>query len=255
MANGSDIRKTILDYFPNYLTTDALFTKMVALGAPWGQEVGQDMDAAFFTYYSGIKTASGFVRLHQVDGETNTLTIARILLGMYNTSWSRLWEAYKTEYSPLNNYDVTDTTTRKQTNTRTINRQNNGTSNTNTTDTTEYGQTIATQAESKAYTVGFNSTSPVPSASQTDTGNETHGGTDTITGTVQTTTQDIEDTMDDDEENETVSRTRLGNIGQNTYQELMKQEFELWKWNYFKQVFDDVDSVITVSVSDLCSVN
>lgn len=89
-------------YFPNYLSDDALFTKMATLGAPWTSEIGQDMDDAYFTMYSGIKNPSEFVTLHLNPGTeiANSLTIARIIYGIYGDNWTKLWEAFKAKYTP-----------------------------------------------------------------------------------------------------------------------------------------------------------
>ena len=52
----------MLSIFPNFLTSDSLFQKMVEMGAPWTIDIGKSMDISFFTMYSGDKLPSGFVR-------------------------------------------------------------------------------------------------------------------------------------------------------------------------------------------------
>lgn len=298
--------KILRDYFPNYLTTEALFTQMSVLGAPWPSEVGQDMDDAYFTMYSGIKNASEFVRLHlNPDSEiANALTIARILYSFYGANWTRLWEAYKTKYVPINNYDVQETVSRTETNDRTINRTNNldstvdgtlqsttdqngtqnligkviadGTTDSNGTSALEHGLQVKRDMETDSYTFAFNSQEKVPTAVQIDSGTDVNSGTDTTTtsdhsasntttntnndttDSLTSTTNDIskdtrtdktvEDTLDTDDIKEDIQRTRQGNIGQNSYQDLLRQEFELWRWNFFTQVFKDVDKFLTLSV-------
>ena len=42
--------------------------------------------------------------------------------------------------------------------------------------------------------------------------------------------------------------TRKGNIGTNTFQNLLQQERSLWMYNFFEQVFKDVDSVLTIPI-------
>lgn len=67
------------------------------------------------------------------------------------------------------------------------------------------------------------------------TGTLTHSGTDTETGTSaqeRTTTQDH-------------TLTRHGNIGVTTSQQMITQERELWFWQFFDQVFTDLDKVLT----------
>lgn len=298
--------KILRSYFPNYLSSDALFTKMSLLGAPWPQEVGQDMDDAYFTMYSGIKSPSEFVTLHlNPDTEiANSLTIARILYGMYGQQWTRLWDAYKLKYNPIDNYNIEETVSSTKSNDRTTNRINNltstvdgtenqttkqdttqtvdgTTSNTITTDTNgtnslQHGEQIQTDGENDEYTYGFNSEEKVPTSVVIENSTETHSGTDTTTTTEHSTSSNdgtsktdtvasatgsngvitsnnrtdkvVEDTMDTLEGKEDITRTRTGNVGQNSYQELIKQEFDLWRWNFFTQVFEDVDKYLTLSV-------
>ena len=42
--------------------------------------------------------------------------------------------------------------------------------------------------------------------------------------------------------------TRKGNIGTNTFQNLLQQERNLWIYDFFEQVFKDVDSVLTIPI-------
>lgn len=278
-------------YFPNYLSTDSLFTKMSQLGAPWSQEIGQDMDDAYFTMYSGIKNPSEFVTLHLNPNEStaNSLTIARILYGIYGDNWTKLWEAFKTKYAPIDNYNIKENIESTKSSDRTINRTNDLTSNidgtqnvsgTTTSDSTtdsngtsslEHGEQIQRNAQSDAFVFGFNSTEKVPTSSQIEEGSDVHSGTDTTTTTDHSTTnvdgtsstditskdtrtdKTVEDTTDNLAGTEEVQRTRQGNAGQNSYQELLKQEFELWRWNFFMQVFEDVDKFLVLSVYSSCT--
>lgn len=301
----------LLAYFPNYLSDDALFTKMSTLGAPWTSEIGQDMDDAYFTMYSGIKNPSEFVTLHLNPGTeiANSLTIARIIYGIYGDNWTRLWEAFKTKYTPIDNYNLQETVSTTRSSDRTVNRTNDltstvdgtenrtseqdgtqgvtGTTGANTTtdssgtSSLEHGEQITRNAESDDYTYGFNSGEKVPTDVTIETGNDVHSGTDTTTtsdhstsetsgtsktdtvdhatGTVDITTKDtrtdkvVDDTLDTSEGKEDIQRTRQGNVGQNSYQELLRQEFELWRWNFFTQVFEDVDKFLVLSVYSSCT--
>lgn len=241
-------------YFPNYLSTDSLFTKMSQLGAPWSQEVGQDMDDAYFTMYSGVKNPSEFVTLHLNPDETtaNSLTIARILYGIYGQNWTKLWEAFKTKYVPINNYDIQETATRSGTEDRTIAKDTDRTDTSDETSTITYGQKIDSTANAKTYTYGFDSSSSVPTGEQDETGAEQNSGNDTTTSTASSSGKVNENTTDNVTEQEDTTRTLQGNIGQNSYQDLLRQEFDLWKWNFYFQVFEDVDKFLVLSVYSHC---
>lgn len=60
----------------------------------------------------------------------------------------------------------------------------------------------------------------------------THG--ETVTGT--------------DEREITRELTRSGNIGVTTSQQMIQSEIELWQWNFFMTVFNDIDTVLTIQV-------
>ena len=259
-------------YFPNYLTTDSIFQKMVPLGAPWPVEVGKQMDDAYFTMFSGIKAPSEFVILHPSSTNESTadsLMIANVLWSIYGDSWTKLWNAFNLKYNPLNNYSLTEDTTRNQSDDRTINKAGtynsefNGTVNESTegdsTTTVDHGLTVNTTGEIDNFTFAFNSQDePVPTAQQKETSEQKNTGTDTTTvhstGTDDTTSKSTtddtssENTTDKLDIDETINRTREGLVGQNTYQELLKQEFELWNWNFYKRVFRHVDEFLTLSI-------
>lgn len=149
------------------------------------------------------------------------------------------------------------------------------------TSTLEHGENIQHENQTDAYKYAFNSTQKVPVAVDIANGTETHSGTDTTTtkddkttdsinnsttttsgtndGTFEGTTKDTrtdstkDSTIDNDQLTENITRTRTGNVGQNSYQELLRQEFELWKWNFFEQVFRDVDKFLITAVFDTCN--
>lgn len=296
------------DYFPDFVGENSLFQKMVIQGAPWDNSVGEAMDRAYFTMYSGIKNPSDFVTQNLAGDYANSITIAAILYSIYGESWTRLWEAYKTKYNPIENYNMQETTTSTRQDDRTISRTNDltstvdgtgtqtnssdgtETSNTNTsnnvvsdsngTSSLEHGEQIKRDGEADSYTYGFNSQEKVPTSVQIENATDVHSGVDTTTtsdhstsdatgisktdttahseGTLNTSTKDVradkivEDTMDNLEGKEDTQRNRTGNIGVTTTQQMLQQEFELWRWNFFTQVFEDVDKFLVLSVYSDC---
>lgn len=299
----------LVDYFPDFATENGLFQRMVAQGAPWPLSVGEAMDRAYFTMYSGIKNPSQFVKLNMAGDVANTITIAAILFGIYGDVWKRLWDSYKTQYNPIQNYNIDETIGRTSTNDRTITRtgsatssvdgtektttQDNGTqgtvgTNTNNvvsdesgTSTVEHGLLVTKDAEADNYTYGFNSPDKVPTGVVIEHGTDQDSGTDTTTTTGHSTSDNTgsskvdvtisqtgesdtattsaredkstEDTVDDSSIKEDITRQRSGNVGQNSYQELLSQEFQLWSWNYFMRVFEDCDRFLVLSVYNSCN--
>ena len=120
---------------------------------------------------------------------------------------------------------------------------------------------------------GFNSTSAVDdSASEntieanSDTGTEstttdnltdtrtdalTHTRTDNLTDTEtrNLTDETTHNTTDASSGDNTSSRTltRRGNIGVTTSQQMIQSTIDLWQWNFFEQVFADIDTILTIS--------
>lgn len=148
------------------------------------------------------------------------------------------------------------------------------------TTTVEHGLLVTKHAEADNFTYGFNSSDKVPTSVVIEDGTDQNSGTDTTTETghdtsntagtsksdttmhengnsdVSTTSaredKATEDTTDNIEGKEEIQRSRKGNIGQNSYQELLTQEIELRKWNFFHRVFDDCDRYLTLSVYNDC---
>ena len=104
---------------------------------------------------------------------------------------------------------------------------------------------------------GFNSAAAVPASEKTigvdNTVTTTPGTTDTNTRTY-TNRQDQNVESFNDRKNTEVKSfedrlthrelDRSGNIGTVTAQDMAKQELELWQWNFWLQVFEDLDSTI-----------
>lgn len=143
-----------------------------------------------------------------------------------------------------------------------------------TTDTGTLGVSEMTNTERGIY--GFNSSTDQGS----DTEDVTHNSTETrnLAGTNDTTTTETKNLQTTD--NTTESRTRnlthsatnsdvqtrnlqdetsgshnstrelqkSGNIGFNKPQEMLTAELEFWQWNFFKSVFEDIDTVLTMCV-------
>lgn len=243
----------LLTVFPNYLSDDSIFQKMVPLDAPWNAQIAFDMDDAYFSMYSGLKPASKFTMMHFTkNGFVDSSRIAHLLLDFYGTQWKRLWDAYTIEYNPIDNYNIKENIQRNATNDRTINQKTENSSSSTGSNSLEHGENIDTTDDSNSFTFAFNDSTKTPTGTVNDTGTEAHSGTDTTTTESSSSGSGTEETTDNDVEAETIERTRTGNVGQNSYQELMRQEFELWRWNFFTQVFEDVDKFLALSVYDVC---
>ena len=79
---------------------------------------------------------------------------------------------------------------------------------------------------------------------------ETLNLADSNTKTLNTTDLETQNLAHSDTGSTDTTRelTRVGNIGVTTTQQMLESEIELWKWNFFKQVFEDIDSICCLSI-------
>lgn len=226
---------TLNEAFSDYETKGGLFGNIGNL--PWSSiMVGTQMDTLYFDTHSGERFSSRIITKRVgADGSLATAdrkTIATLVYAMFRNQWSRLWSTMNPSYEPLTNYQMTEDETGNHTDTRTpdLTRKHTG------TDKDEGATTLNTQNN----LWGFNSDSSIPSDMQdgTNTANNTNTRdlTDTETGTDITTGEN------------TRKLIRTGNIGTNTFQNLLQQERNLWMYNFFEQIFKDVDSVLTIPI-------
>lgn len=210
--------------------------------------------------------------------------IAGMLYNLFNRKWTRLWAIYDVEYNPISNYDMTETESiassgsSSGTETGTITKDlDNDTTNTRTeggsksvvtdSNSTQTG-TVANEGSNNTENgiFGFNSSDSVGSddssstATNTRTDNlansedttetETRNLTDNATINVDETQTETRNLADSRTNTKTDNRTltRSGNIGVTTSQQMIMSEIELWKWNFFKDVFEDIDSICCLDV-------
>lgn len=124
---------------------------------------------------------------------------------------------------------------------------------------TESGTTATAHSGTDTRTITDSGTTRVAESgsdgtSITESGQEslTSGGTDTQTKNLLDET-DVTETLDQSVE-ESEETHRSGNIGVTTTQKLIQEEREVWLWNYFEQVFNDVDSLLALQIHDPCRV-
>lgn len=266
----------MIDVYSNYPTDGGVFSPMS--NAPWADTMsGTNLDILYLDGHSGERYCSNFInhRLNDSDvlSSDNRTLISNILWAMFGIQWTRLWATMKpVEYDPLTNYQMQETMEGTENSTRTPDLTKGDTGTVQTT-----GQDTRTPNLTKANTGtvknegsgtstnqngiwGFNSSASVPSDmsdgtatnENTTTGNlsETETGTDTTDRTNTDTYNRSYTETGTDTTAGTRSRklTRTGNIGTNTFQNLLQQERNIWMYDFFEQVFKDVDSVLTIPI-------
>ena len=133
------------------------------------------------------------------------------------------------------------------------------TTGTDTDTSRESGTTQTAHSGTDTRTIGESGTTRVSESGEDATtvsksGDRTitNSGSDTQTKNLQDK-NDVTETIDHDAtEDETTHR--YGNIGVTTTQKLIQEERELWLWNYFEQVFQDLDRELALAFHDPCRV-
>lgn len=226
---------TLNEAFADYETKGGIFSNIENL--PWSSVMaGSQVDTLYFDTHSGERFSARIITRRIGDAgyltSDDRRTISNLVYAMFKIQWTKLWETMNTDYEPLTNYQMTENETGNNTYTRTPNITRNHTG-TDKNDSNSH-------SNNQSNLWGFNSDTSVPSdMSDGDTTvntTNTRNLTDTETGTDTTAGEN------------TRRLTRTGNIGTNTFQNLIQQERNLWMYNFFEQVFKDVDSVLTIPI-------
>lgn len=266
---------TLNEAFSDYDTKGGIFSLMPS--APWdGILPAANIDVMYFDVHSGERYCSNLV-VHRLSDDGSLVHdtrkfIASMLWGRFSIQWVRLWATMNSDYDPLTNYKMQETAEGEESSTRTpdLTKGDTGTVQTTGQDTRTPNLTrngTGTVKDEGSGTNnnqngiwGFNSSESVPSDMSdgrvTNNNTTTRDLTDTETGT------DITDHTNTDTYNRSYTETgtdttagkssrkltRTGNIGTNTFQNLLQQERNIWMFDFFEQLFKDVDSVLTIPI-------
>ncbi len=228
--------KTLYDVVPEGWT--GLFLAAMT-DAKWNEDEEVDttkVDSAYLYGHSGNKWISSFTE-HFLgdDGKLTTSAIqeiASILWQLFGENWNRLWEINKAEYDPLRNYDRTEEHDTDESGKETLDRTHEGFDTSETT-----GLMADNKDTNKVY--GFNSANAVDASENTSS----HKSTNTYTPGVS----DKEEKSFTDRNTHTEIHA-FGNIGVTSAQDMSQQSINLWKWKFWLNVMDDIDSYLCLSV-------
>ena len=205
---------------PGFASDTTLFTTIQTLGDDIfeGMETS-DLQVLAEEYYihSSKKPLSALCRkwvTDAVDLQAFINKIASALLTRYGRNWARIWQAYfKTDYKPLDNYDMEEKETPDLIDTTDINT----------------GTDLKNVSKSKVY--GFNTASDAPVG---DSENEvTTTGDKTKNETTSKTTRKGSRTL-----------TRKGNIGVTTSAQMLVGEIDARQYDFWESVFADIDRLL-----------
>ena len=211
----------LINHFASWMTGGGIFATLS--GVPWDDDETVDkiaLDIEYFGNRSGLKESSPLVEKmtdwpndSQIDG-TELDRLHKIIINKYSVSWVKLWKTLTAEYNPLENYNMTETTTPGVVTTRKENTDIN----------------VQNNANGNVY--GFNSPSAVPASAS--------GGNSHTTGSKDKNYTEESKTGFDKLE-------RSGNIGTTTSQMMAQSEVDLRKTQFFDIVFADVDKILTIN--------
>lgn len=266
--SDSDPEPILRDVFSGWESGTGLFSFLAAQTTmPWANAENVDnsvLDIAYFGNHSGGKFCAPLVKLLINDDgvipSAARVAIAKILISKYLTNWNRLWETNVASYSPIHNYDLYEERDLATTddNIETTDGELSRTGTEGLThgmvESTQHGRTV----DNVGYQYGLNTTEYQQNRSDEDV--STEGGTTTTTDSgTDTTTRNLVDSTDqkvteDNEGTEHEETHRYGNIGVTTTQKLIQEERNLWLWNFFDEVFNDLDKELALAFHDPCRV-
>ena len=266
--SDSDPEPILRDVFSGWESGTGLFSFLAAQTTmPWANAENVDnsvLDIAYFGNHSGGKFCAPLVKLLIDDDgvvpSAARIAIAKILISKYLSNWNHLWETNVVVYSPIHNYDMHEERDLATTddNVETTDGELSRTGTEGLThgmvESTQHGRT----EDNVNYKYGLNTTEYQQNRS--DENVSTEGGTTTTTDSgTDTTTRNLVDSTDqtvteDNEGTEHEEIHRYGNIGVTTTQKLLQEERNLWLWNFFDEVFNDLDKELALAFHDPCRV-
>ena len=266
--SDSDPEPILRDVFSGWESGTGLFSFLAAQTTmPWANAENVDnsvLDIAYFGNHSGGKFCAPIVKLLIDDDgvipSAARVTLAKILISKYLSNWNHLWETNVAVYSPIHNYDMYEERDLATTddNVETTDGELSRTGTEGLThgmvESTQHGRT----EDNVNYKYGLNTTEYQQNRS--DENVSTEGGTTTTTDSgTDTTTRNLVDSTDqkvteDNEGTEHEETHRYGNIGVTTTQKLLQEERNLWLWNFFDEVFNDLDKELALAFHDPCRV-
>ena len=254
--------------FDGWQTGDGIFNYLSQSTAmPWASNTfatSSTLDLEYFGNRSGGKYCSPIVKL-LIDDEgllssQARQSIANLIVAKYLVNWQKLWATMTAEYNPIHNYDMTEESDTSTADDRNISRADTSGSFGTMTDEFGKGQTIThgRGETDTTYRYGMNNTEPLtkPAESLTVQESGTTGVADTgsNTSTSQSTDTSRSSVMEGKSGTEHHELRRSGNIGVTTSQQMLQSERDLWTWNYFDQIFKDLDAELGLMYQDPCRV-
>lgn len=232
----------LTELFPNWAAGDGIFDALEEVAdLPWeGVVQSTDLDLEYFGNHSGAKFGAPLPVKLWLNGDLelsdeDRKTLARIIWLKFKQPWRHLWETTLVTYNPIHNYDMNEVRNLVKEESRVSSAQ----SEDNSISDTE------SDSHSKDFVYGLNSAGEGKPSNAYES-SDVAGSSEARAG------KNSGDEAKEGAEAETLRRS--GNIGVTTTQQMIQQERAVWAWNFFEQIYKDVDSVLALSVYDGCRV-
>lgn len=235
------------------------------------------LDIMFLSNWS-MRTAAPILSFIHSDDTTSMLTdeeltqLAGIINGMFKLKWDKMMAVAELEYDPIHNFSdhLVESVEYGEEVDRT--KSSSGSNSSTRTDNLSEGVTDARSiAESRNLTnsgsnnsntgvYGFNSSTSVGEGTASGSNSNTESGTITTThsGTLTTTNTGTQtnagsntysETAGDDTSGERSREyTKTGNIGNISTQKLLKEELDLWRYNFICEIMRDVANFVSLPI-------
>lgn len=240
--DNSESVPLLRDVFADWQSNDGIFDAIAEVAGdllPWADAADSEyLNFDYFGNHSGAKYPAPVVMLLLNDdkelSDAARAKLASIIWAKFREPWSHLWQTNEISYNPIHNYDMNDI--------RVLERGDSASSEASTVSdqSTEHGKSNTTT--NSIY--GFNSDDGEPSESSVSTDSGTTG--------VEYSDTRNNNAVSAREETETTQRS--GNIGVTTTQKMIEADRSIWLWNFFDQVYKDIDTVLSLPIYDPCRV-
>lgn len=257
-------RQTLIESWPLF-AVNGFFMHLRALPSadrrfPWlpDNDSAVYLDTLYFLNHSGKKLIAPLIEAFlDSDGTITTggmSTAANAVAFKYERNWLKLWDTMIVAYDPTNNYNVVTTRelSKNDSEDESLNTTRTGTESVDhgLTQETTHGKTNTENTSVFGYDSAANAPVPSDRVVSEDSGTTTVGNSGT-----DTTERDLYDDSSrlkssEGQENEEIHKK--GVIGTVSIQKLISEERGLWIWNFFDQVFKDIDSELTIPFYDPC---
>lgn len=236
-------------------TNEIFKTLMEEYTLPWSEDESINATALDFEYmgnYSGRKIISPAVSNNIGDDGKITAAgfdkLCEVCYMMFSKKWTRNWTILTMEYNPIENYSMTEHTELTRDNNETHSGKDSKVQTGSVADAHSGTITDSATSSETGRISAFNSNSFQDATQSSGSGGNTRtfNNTDTSTYNNLKDEETYEHQIDHDDD-EITDHTRSGNIGVTTSQQMAQSDLDLWRWNFFYEVFSDIDKVFTIS--------